>query len=406
MRSSFVILIMLFIVCGIAQDCSSVYSNSGACSAQCPCLAGSQYCCSQYGYCGTTATYCGTGCQNGPCYNPIPTPPSPPPSSSPISPPSVSPVPPPFNYNQGGTLLSPYKDVTINMNWNTYVISTSVTGTLTPILNVFPSGLHALTWAFATGICGSENWGGISGQDLASANIPLFTNQNVNYIISTGGAAGTFSCSSTSSMKSFIDLYASKNLIGVDFDIEGGQTQSSINSLVASIAGVQKQYYPSLRYSFTLATLAASDGSDSCLNSLGDFVMQAIHANGMTNYTINLMTMDYGGPSTSVCVVSGSTCDMGQSAIQAAKNLKVSYQVPYNQIEITPMIGINDVSSEITSLNDINTITSWSNSNSIAGHHFWSYDRDTPCSNSYASPTCSGTSVPTYGYVNQYIKNL
>jgi chitinase len=292
------------------------------------------------------------------------------------------------------------------MNWNTNVISTKVTGTLSPILSVFPAGLNALTWAFATGDCTNENWGGIGGSALATANVGLFEAQNVNYVISTGGAAGIFTCSSTASMKSFIDRYDSKNLVGVDFDIEGGQSQAQINSLVASIAGVQRSYYPHLRYSFTLATLASTDGSDGCLNGLGDQVMQAIRANGMTNYTINLMTMDYGGPSAGVCYVSNGLCNMGMSAIQAAKNLNAAYGTPFTQIELTPMIGMNDVTNEITSLADVDTITSWSRSNGIAGHHFWSYDRDTPCSSSYASATCSSTSVPTYGYVNEYIKGL
>ena len=43
-----------------------------------------------------------------------------------------------------------------------------------------------------------------------------------------------------------------------------------------------------------------------------------------------------------------------------------------------------------------------SKANGIAGQHWWSFDRDTPC-NANASPTCSGTSVPTLGYYQEYI---
>lgn len=241
---------------------------------------------------------------------------------------------------------------------------------------------------------------------MASANVGLFSAQNVNYVISTGGAAGTFTCSSTASLKAFIDRYYSANMVGLDFDIESGQTQTQINSLVAAIRGVQLAYYPTLRYSFTLATIAATDGSNACLNTAGQQVLQAIQANGMTQYYINLMTMDYGAASPSVCYVSGNVCDMGNSAIQAAKNLHTLYGVPYNQIEITPMIGMNDVTDEITSLANIDAIAAWSKTVGIAGHHFWSFDRDTPCSLTYASSTCSGTSVATLGYVNEYIAKL
>ena len=42
---------------------------------------------------------------------------------------------------------------------------------------------------------------------LAGANINSFVQSNVNYIISTGGAAGSFSFSSVSGMKTFINRY-------------------------------------------------------------------------------------------------------------------------------------------------------------------------------------------------------
>ena len=71
----------------------------------------------------------------------------------------------------------------------------------------------------------------------------------------------------------------------------------------AGQVGVQAQYYPHLRYSFTLATLAASDGSHGCLNTYGEWTMDAIKSSGLANYTINLMCMDYGSPSPGVCVV-------------------------------------------------------------------------------------------------------
>lgn len=110
-------------------------------------------------------------------------------------------------------------------------------------------------------------------------------------------------------------------MVGVDFDIEGGQTQAQINNLV-TYAAYAHTLYPNLRCSFTLATLGASDGSYGGLNGLGDMVVKAIQSAHLTNYTINLMAMHFGSASTSVCVVSGGKCNMGQSAIQAALNLE------------------------------------------------------------------------------------
>ena len=44
------------------------------------------------------------------------------------------------------------------------------------------------------GKCGSETWAAISGPTLASANVDMFDSKGINYILSTGGAAGLFFC--------------------------------------------------------------------------------------------------------------------------------------------------------------------------------------------------------------------
>ena len=327
-----------------------------------------------------------------------------------ISPPPSAPLP--TGVVAGGFLFSPYKDVTNSLNWNTNIASTSVTGTLTPLLQVLPAKVPAVTLAFATGNCGSENWGGVAADSIAKANVPVFTAQNRNYVISTGGAAGAFFCSSSTGMQAFINRYASANLVGVDFDIEAGQTQADIMALVKSVYDVQNNY-PNLRFSFTLATLGSTNGlaasaPNGDLSPAGGYVMNALAKYPLNNFTINLMVMDYGSPGAGVCVVgSDGLCDMGQTAIQAAKNLAVRYGVPYNHIELTPMIGMNDVTNELFSLKDVATMTQWVKANGISGIHFWSVDRDTPCKSEYASPICSSVpSVPAWGYTQEFIKSL
>jgi hypothetical protein len=268
--------------------------------------------------------------------------------------------------------------------------------------------LSAVTLAFATGECGSENWGGIPGATFASVNVTALSNAGLPYVVSTGGAAGSFTCGSTSGMATFLSRYYTPQMLGVDFDIEGGQSQAQINALVAAAAYGQS-LHPSLRFSFTLATLAASDGSYGGVNSLGDMVVKAVKANpSLTNYTINLMVMDYGAAGPSICVVSNGVCDMGQSAIQAAKNLQHTYGIPLGKIELTPMIGLNDNTAETFTLANTDTVVSYAVSNGLAGLHFWSLDRDTPCANAgYASPTCN--SVPSTSplqYTKRFLSDL
>jgi hypothetical protein len=327
-----------------------------------------------------------------------------------------SPSPSPTSTGTGsasGLLFSPYKDVTINMNWNTDQMQSAVEGTAIPVVgsgslvsNYVPK-LPAITVAFATGTCGSETWGGVSGASWAAENVPQLQSAGLNYVVSTGGAAGTFTCGSTAGMESFIARYASPHLVGIDFDIEGGQSQSDIQNLVNAAAGAQSQY-PNLQFSFTLATLAASDGSYGGVNSLGNEVVQAVLGSSMKNYVINLMTMDFGSASSGVCVVVSGSCEMGQSAIQAVKNLEHTYGIAAGKIAVTPMIGLNDNTAETFTAADVDTLTNYVKSNGLAGLHFWSLDRDTPCATTttYASPTCNSVSGTTaLEYTNRFLND-
>lgn len=311
-----------------------------------------------------------------------------------------------------GLVFSPYKDVTVNLDWNTNVMNTAVTGTRIPVVGSSNSlvstrepGLKAITLAFATGTCGSENWGGVAADAFASANIPKLDAAGVNYIVSTGGAAGSFKCSGTA-LQSFIARYATPHMIGVDFDIESGQSAADVQNLVNAAALAQSKY-PGLRFSFTLATLAASDGSFGGLNSTGDATVKAIKASTLTNYTVNLMTMDFGRATTANCVLSGSTCEMGKSSIQAVTNLEHTYGIAPSKIEVTPMIGVNDATDEVFTLADVDTLSAYAKANGLAGIHYWSLDRDTPCSSTTAMSTCSSVpSAPGLAWTDRFIADL
>lgn len=313
-----------------------------------------------------------------------------------------------------GLLFSPYKDVTINLDWNTNVMRTAVTGSPIPVVgsgslvSTAEPNLGAITLAFATGECGSEGWGGIPAASFASANVQSLADAGVSYVVSTGGQAGSFTCSSPAGMAQFLSHYMTPYMVGVDFDIEGGQSQAQIDNLIAN-AAYAHTLYPDLRFSFTLATLAASDGSYGGLNGVGDMVVRAVKAANLPNYTINLMVMDFGSASPGVCVVSNGQCDMGQSAIQAALNLEHTYGIPASRIELTPMIGVNDVSSELFNLGDVDTVVNYAVSQGMAGVHFWSLDRDTPCqgNSGYASPTCNSVSGSTpLQYTDRFLHDL
>jgi hypothetical protein len=312
------------------------------------------------------------------------------------------------------------------MNWNTNVVSTMVSGAMAPIgMDLAANGGKVISLAFATGECGSEDWAGVQGPAMATANASLLDAQGVGYIVSTGGADGSFTCGSDAGMETFIGRWATPHLVGIDFDIEAGQTQEVISDLISRIQAAHVAH-PGLRFSLTLGTLApgqAGSGTATSLgasaqdsfNTYGDDSMTAVKstlgfdgtaATWPSYLTINLMTMDYGGASDSVCVVSNGVCQMGQSAIQAAYNLHDKWGVPYSAIELTPMIGQNDASDEQLKLADVDTITAFALAQSISGIHYWSYDRDVDCAAGSASSTCSsmgsGYAGPA-GYLKRFL---
>jgi len=89
--------------------------------------------------------------------------------------------------------------------------------------------------------------------------------------------------------------------------------------------------------------------------------------------------MDYGEAIPRNCVVSAGVCDMGRSAIQAARNVHVRYGLPMSRIELTPMIGVNDVVSNVFTLDDARLLAEFVRDCGLGGLHFGSLDRDAPC---------------------------
>ncbi len=288
-------------------------------------------------------------------------------------------------------VYSPYKDLAIWRDKTSKVITFAHDDMPQPYIKdgKSPFGKRALTWAFATGECGAETWTGLSGQDVADANVAAFDSAGIGYIISTGGQGGVFTCATDEGMERFIARYDSKHLIGFDFDIEAGQTDAQVASLIERIKAAQARH-PLLRMSFTIATFAASNGGKGSLNPQGQSILRAIRASNLQGYVINLMVMDFGDATAANCVVHQGVCDMGASALQAVRNVHAKYGVPMAQIELTAMIGVNDVVANVFKLKDAHRLVAIVRQLGLAGLHFWSLDRDTPCKASAAMATCSG----------------
>jgi chitinase len=143
-------------------------------------------------------------------------------------------------------VFSPYKDITTSN-----VMGSAVSGTQHTLTAALPAAANTVTLGFATGECGAESWAGLAGSTFASANVPKLVAAGKYYIISTGGAAakerGPFTCGSAAGFATFLSRYMSPFLLGVDFDIESGQSTAQISTLVARAKEASAQY-PNMRF--------------------------------------------------------------------------------------------------------------------------------------------------------------
>jgi hypothetical protein len=328
-------------------------------------------------------------------------------------------------------LFSAYKGTWEAFDWNHNVIRTKVSGTLRDIgTDIRARGATTVTLAFATGACGSEDWSGAGGADVASANKSRLVSEGAKFILSTGGAGGTFTCATDAGMATFLDRWDSANLIGIDFDIENGQSPSVIDALMQRVK-IAHASHPALRFSFTVATEAVNDGASMAveglgrgrganddyngLDRIGNDVMAAVKsvlgwdgtaAHWPSYVTIDLMTMDFGDPpQKAFCVVSGGKCQMGQSTLQAAYNQVSVWNMPLTGVEVTPMIGGNDTTDEKFQLLDVDTVSAFALSRGLGGVHYWAWDRDTPCAKGAARDNCNsmGNGTARYGYVDRFV---
>src|SRR5436305_1658752 len=130
----------------------------------------------------------------------------------------------------------------------------------------------------------------------------------------------------------------------------------------------------------------------------GTAFLQAARSNGTRIDVVNIMTMDYGG----------AVSDMGAAAISAAKGTLSAARgewstFGYANLGITPMIGQNDQSGEVFTLNNARDLLSFANANGAGRLAFWSVGRAQPCpggAGGGASPNCSSIAQNSLDFTN------
>ncbi|MEV7363179.1 cellulose binding domain-containing protein [Streptomyces sp. NPDC093675] len=255
------------------------------------------------------------------------------------------------------------------------------------------TGVKDYNLAFVTdgGGC-TPKWGGVTaiGSDAVAAQIGALRAKGGDVRVSFGGASGAelaTGCSSADALAAaygkVVDAY---KLTKVDFDVEGGALpNTAANTRRARAVTKLQQQHPGLDVSFTLPVMPEGLTQDGV-----DLVADA-RTNGVKISTVNIMAMDYGA------AYSG---DMGTYATQAATAaqaqlksvLGLSDGAAWKAVAVTPMIGVNDVSSEIFKVDDAAQLADFARSKGLGGLSMWSATRDRQCDGGArptADPTCS-----------------
>ncbi|HEX8611162.1 MAG TPA: RICIN domain-containing protein [Telluria sp.] len=245
-------------------------------------------------------------------------------------------------------------------------------------------GLDSVTIAFGVSGGGCTLGGGM--ENIMSGNgrtdVQQFVAGGGRVILSFGGASGAYlesRCSENDMVALIKNIMDTHRIYALDFDIEGSQLGvASLNDLRNRVIRRLQADYPALYVSFTLPV--APEGLP---GSALDLLRSANNA-GVKVSMVNVMAMDYGAQSS-------NGKNMGDLAISAAN-------ATFNQIKgifggrsdaqlwamigVTPMIGVNDVTTEVFRQADAQKLVDFSRQKKLGLLSFWNLQRDRPGSGS------------------------
>ena len=270
------------------------------------------------------------------------------------------------------------------------------------------TGVKDYNLAFITdgGSC-TPKWGGVTdlGSDGVASQIGDLRAKGGDVRVSFGGASGSelaTTCSSADALATaygkVVDAY---KLTKVDFDIEGGALpNTAANTLRAKAVAKLQQEHPSLDVSFTLPVMPEGLTQD------GVNLLSNAKSNGASINTVNIMAMDYGDGA-----APNPGGRMGEYAIQAATSAEaqvrkaLGVQDAFGRIAVTPMIGVNDTSTEVFTVADATKLAAFAQTKKLAWLSMWSATRDKPCTGgpkNSADPTCSSVAQDDLAFTDAF----
>ncbi len=236
------------------------------------------------------------------------------------------------------------------------------------------------------------SWGGYPSYDVAGSSFSTTLATQINALralggdvmVSFGGAANQELAQVDRDVPTLQAAYQSVinayGLTHIDFDIEGAAVadHASIDRRSQAIAGLERAAAAAgrdLQVWFTLPVLPTGLTPD------GLYVLQSALHYGVTIGGVNVMAMDYGDGA-----APAPQGRMGAYAVQAATGLFGQLRGLYGAgptdaalwhlIGVTPMIGLNDVTTEVFTQQDAQVLLAFAEQHDLGELAMWSLNRD------------------------------
>jgi chitinase len=296
-------------------------------------------------------------------------------------------------------VYSPYVDVT---NTPTYPFQLPSSNPVSSVYLAFvvsdTSEPCTPSWGTFYTLDGAEQ-----GLDLDARTAQL-RSQGGSVMVSYGGEANTelaVDCTDPAKLQqAYLEPIQRYHAKAIDLDIEGASladTQANARRATA-IAAVQKQLASEKKPLKVWMTLPVSSHG---LTAEGIAAVQAMLKKKVDLAGVNAMTMDFGegeGAAHDMLGTIERSLDATQLQVQSlwrAAGLPSSAGAAWGHVGVTPMLGINDVTTERFTTKDAHGLAEFVNSRGIPRVSAWSLNRDSQCGGAFAktgelSNTCSG----------------
>jgi chitinase len=313
-----------------------------------------------------------------------------------------------LKYNQILPLVGKDPSLAKRGEWSTKAVAPYVDACAfpTPDLPVISkaSGLKFFTLAFITADSNNKaSWAGViplSSQHLLS-QVRQIRSSGGDISISFGGANGIELADAIKDIDTLvieyskvIDLYS---LTRIDFDIEGGAVADTegVDRRNKAIAILNKKY-PNLQITYCLPVLPTG------LALAGELLVRNARVNNASIHSFNGMSMDFGDSA-----APDPEGRMGEYVIMSCHNLRTQvlsagYDSP--NIGTIPMIGVNDVQSEVFRISDAKKVYDFLQSTPWMTYvGFWSTNRDNAGPDQGANPFNSGIKQNPFDFSKTFL---